>query len=134
MLAAIRTKLGALPPGCTVAGHRLTLYPDFNLGHTSVSDDGSTFVGIIVGPDTLDNVDISPLSNFFLDWMYWEKFITHKPTSNAFLQEAITRQVKSMRKLEEAGDTCWLAVDGVLGTGPTAGVLSGAHSTLLLMP
>jgi len=72
MLAAIRAKLaGAVPPGTTIGGHRLSLYHDLNAQHTEVGDTSTMFVGVLVGPDTLDTVDTSPLSNLFLDWMYW---------------------------------------------------------------
>ena len=133
MLAALRTKLGAIPPGATVGGIRLSLYFDYNAAHTAVADDATIFVGILVGPDTLDADDISPLSNLFLDWMYWERFQTHVGAT-ADTRVGVERQIRSMRKLEEAGDTLWLAVDGTLGAGPTVQSLNGGHSTILLMP
>jgi len=135
MLAALRAKLaGAAPPGSTIGGHRLSFYFEPTGAHTAQQNDSGIFVGILVGPDTLDVADTSPLSNLFLDWMYWERFSQHVGANGDMGRESFTRQVKAMRRLEEAGDTCWLCVDGTLGAGVTGQQLVGAHSTLLILP
>ena len=135
MHLAYKTKMGAtaMEPGVTIGGIRLTLYMDPSAAHTALGDFASFFVGCIVGPDTLDPDDISPLSNAFLDWEYYEVFYEHFGAT-AEHRYSYQRQVRAMRKIDEIGNTLWLAADGTAGGGATVNNLQAAWSAVLILP
>ena len=135
LLAGFRAKMGISsgPPGATIGGIKLTLFNDFDAAHTAVTNQANIYTGILVGPDTLDNVDLSPSSNLELDWMFWHGHNIHVG-STADTRESRDYEVRAMRKLDELGDTLWLAVDGVIGAGPTSVNLTGSASVLIILP
>jgi len=129
LLEDFETALGSQVIGATVGRVKMTVAWDTTT--TSAALD-SLVLGIIVAPSTMDpGVDLIPLTEPHLDWMYWSKrfpFEEAKGVSGSFMWEL---DVKAMRKLEELGETLWLAVQ----LGPImAGTVAFGSSVLILMP
>ena len=138
-LLTFQTALGSDLLGCTVGRIRLTLGVRTLAGTANTG--GGSFYGLLVGPDTLDvAADFGPRSFPHLDWMWWT-FIPspsghqvgvagEEPAFDTYFFD-----VKSMRKMEELGETLWFAKEttAVLGTAQTIEHSLGI-STLLLLP
>jgi len=86
--------------------------------------------GILVGPSSLDNVDIGPVEFPYLDWMAYGYLKTGSPT---FTERAGTDAVdiRSMRRINELQENLWLGVQQPATVGNTTEIHWGVDILLL---
>lgn len=124
LLAQFETAYDADPIGVTIARIRgeLTVEP-VSTTATHVT------MGILVGPDTLDNVDVDPFTTSHLDFMWYDAFRMNVKTAGAVDDTRRLIDVKAMRKLDELNMTLWMAL---LAQGQNTNVSINLSSLLLL--
>jgi len=88
--------------------------------------------GLIVAEDTVDTADVNPVSDPFLDWMWFRQFITGAGGANPVPDSLLHYEMdlRSKRKLSEPGDQYFLVT-----SSNTGAVTFRIHlRTLVLLP
>ena len=88
-------------------------------------------VGAIVLPRTIPAVDIpTPVTDLHADWLMWQPMDGFGQGAASAAGFSVEIDVRSQRKMDEVGETLWLAWEG---TGLTTS-LAWSISTLVKLP
>jgi len=134
LLADFRSDLGVTKnvPGTTIGGivGRIVWEPSA----VAAGQLDELTMGIIVAPDTVENVDIEAGSGAHqhLDWM-WMLRTGWGGNSAGGIPMYVDLQIRAKRKLDEIGQTLWFSYCPGMGTPRTVD-MSLQLSTLLLLP
>ncbi|WP_157034563.1 hypothetical protein [Corynebacterium jeddahense] len=119
---------GAQPLGVTVTRMRGRLAAQVSASPTFLTD---MTVGAIVLPRTIPAADIpTPVTDLHADWLMWQPMDGLGQGAASAAGFSVEIDVRSQRKMDEVGETLWLAWEG---TGLTTS-LAWSISTLVKLP
>jgi len=102
--------LAAMPAGCTVGPFIINLWAGGTTNDASSASHHSLTAGIVVAPSTADADDLRPFTNTYLQWAWWERWSWNQQAATPDGLQ-IHREIRSMRKFDEIGNSVFLALD-----------------------
>jgi hypothetical protein len=138
LLGGFGAAMGSNEPGMTLARVVGSFYLTYEAGSLA---GGSSEVGIgLLSSSDLINAGIGPMSNEYVDWFYHQQHHLYTPSVGGELSEGGGNHrwdidLRSMRKLDEIGDSLWL-VTQTWGTGSVTVVpiVNWSLNMLMLLP